>query len=427
MSRLTSLRAVLPLAVVLFQAAPSLAAQDATALLNDVSQRYADAKSYHIEAVEERTITSDLIRHWDKTLTTAISMKDGRYRYEGHSGMGSSIVVSDGTVRWDYHPDDHLYTREAASVSDPPDHIKGPEEMATYNARFLITKMAHMADRVKSASMLHDQTISVNGKKVRCYVVHYAEILQNSDSTLEWDVWIDKSRKTVVKTFSRGKGYAPTGAGGRMPRNNETSILYPVVELDQQEPSSSFQFSAPADAKLVAEFPLAFAHVPAPVDHVDLTGHSAPELQLTSSAGQVTKLSSFHGKPVFIEFWATWCGPCVDLMPALSKLYTETAHKGLVWISIDSDKDSTAADTFLAREHATWPNYHDNDGHYGAVLHRGGIPLGVLIDGEGKITFYKSGYEIGDLRSAIAKLSPEFTSVGATSTKAEDTPAKKVE
>jgi hypothetical protein len=66
-----SLRAVLPLTIVLFQAAPSVA-QDATALLNEVSQRYADAKSYHIEAVEERSSSSELNRDWQKTFMTAV-------------------------------------------------------------------------------------------------------------------------------------------------------------------------------------------------------------------------------------------------------------------------------------------------------------------------------------------------------------------
>src|SRR5665811_2517668 len=82
------------------QSAP---AKDALALLNEVSQRYADAKSYHLEAIEERTSSNELTRHWDKTFLTAIVTADGRYRYEARSGFGSAILVSDAKTDWDYH------------------------------------------------------------------------------------------------------------------------------------------------------------------------------------------------------------------------------------------------------------------------------------------------------------------------------------
>ena len=73
------------LALALPQATQSAPPKDALALLNEVSQGYADAKSYHIEAVEERAYNNELSRHWDRTLLTAIVMPDGRYRYEGRS------------------------------------------------------------------------------------------------------------------------------------------------------------------------------------------------------------------------------------------------------------------------------------------------------------------------------------------------------
>jgi hypothetical protein len=85
----------------------------------------------------------------------------------------------------------------------------------------------------------------------------------------------------------------------------------------------------------------------------------------------------------------------------------------LVWVSIDSDEDASAVAAFLSREHVAWPNYHDQNGLFGKAFHRNGIPLGVLVDAEGKITFYKTGYGITDLRAAIAKLGPEFSSVGS--------------
>jgi len=101
----------------------------------------------------------------------------------------------------------------------------------------------------------------------------------------------------------------------------------------------------------------------------------------------------------------------------LAKLYAETQNRGLVWISVDNDEDPSDVAAYLSKKNLSmpWPNYHDEDGSLGKAFHRFGIPLGVLIDAEGKITFYQSGYEIDDLRSAIAKLGPEFNSVASAS------------
>ena len=77
--------------------------KDALALLTEVSHRYAEAKSYHIEAVQERIYSNALQHSWQKTLFTAIVMPGGRYRYEGRSGYDAAVVVSDGTTQWDYH------------------------------------------------------------------------------------------------------------------------------------------------------------------------------------------------------------------------------------------------------------------------------------------------------------------------------------
>lgn len=329
--------AALPFALALLQASstpPPMPSNDALALLNEVSQRYADAKSYHVEGVEEETTTSELSRHWDKRLLTAIVMSDGRYRYEGRFNYGEALLVSDGTTRWNYHPEDHLYTQQSASNSDNDPwigRVVGPEEMTAYNAKFLVDRLGHTADRLKAATFLPDETITVNGKGIACYVVHYFdEPSEHSPGSRENTAWIDKSRKVVLKTFSRGETYRFTSTGGLVPMSQERTMIYLVMELNQQEPASSFRFLAPSDAKLVSEFPNHLAANTQRAERGDMTGKPAPDVQLKSPDGTVTTLASFHGKPVFVEFWATWCTPCVELMPGLAKLHAETADKGLM-------------------------------------------------------------------------------------------------
>jgi len=326
---------------------------DALGLLNQISQRYTDANSYHIEAVEERTSSNDLHRDWQKTLLTAIVMPGGRYRYEGRSGFGSALLVSDGTTAWTYHIDEHLYTQRSLSATDAEKrHILSEDEFATEKAKNLVSQIGHLAKRLKSATLQADETISLDGHSVECSVVRFSDDdlkTKRPEFKQEQTIWIDKARKVVRKTLSREQTYMILGgAKAHIPINVEKTTIYSVAELDQQEPAASFNFVAPPEAKLTAAFPDAFSKSDTP-EATDLVGKPAPELRLKSSEGRITTLSSLRGKPVFIEFWATWCEPCVDLMPDLAQLYSETAGKGLAWIGIDDDENSSMATAFMSQ------------------------------------------------------------------------------
>ena len=96
--------------------APNASKPDALAPLSEVSQRDADVKSYHIEAIEEETSGNELQPSWQKTMLTAVVASGGRCRYEGRSGYGAAVVVvvSGGATQRTYHLYDHLYTRHPA-------------------------------------------------------------------------------------------------------------------------------------------------------------------------------------------------------------------------------------------------------------------------------------------------------------------------
>ncbi|HEY6369889.1 MAG TPA: hypothetical protein VIX37_04880 [Candidatus Sulfotelmatobacter sp.] len=278
------------------QASQSAPAKDALALLNEVSQRYADAKSYHIEAVEERTTTSELSRSWQKALMTAIAMSGGRYRYEGRSGAGTAIHISDGMRHWDYLPDQKVYTEQTGTNEDSSTkrtHL--PEEITALNAKSVVSVLAHRANVVKSAAFLSDEAISIGAKSTECGVIHYADDdfkVQRRGMNRESTVWIDKSRQVIVKILDREQPLSNRVVNGRIPSAMESTIVYPVMELDPEEPASSFTFVAPDDAKLVEAFSNPFA----PGPRLDLIGKPAAELHLKSAEGRITELSSFRGQ-----------------------------------------------------------------------------------------------------------------------------------
>ncbi|KNH09954.1 Cytochrome c-type biogeneis protein ResA [Candidatus Burkholderia brachyanthoides] len=112
------------------------------------------------------------------------------------------------------------------------------------------------------------------------------------------------------------------------------------------------------------------------------------------ASGTAQPLASFKGKSVVVNFWASWCGPCVKEMPALSAMQREYQKKGItfIWLGVDSEKNVNA---FLQKVHVDYPVYIAGFG--GADLARnfgnnaGGLPFTVVIDAKGTVRSTKLG------------------------------------
>jgi outer membrane lipoprotein-sorting protein len=116
MRRQLSLFAVLTIIGAAATFAQTAAPSESLELLKQVAQQYADAKSYHIELVEERTSSANYSHSWEKTVITAAQSPGDRFHYEGHSGSGNAMKVADGKTVWTYRADEHRYTAKPQPI-----------------------------------------------------------------------------------------------------------------------------------------------------------------------------------------------------------------------------------------------------------------------------------------------------------------------
>jgi cytochrome c biogenesis protein CcmG/thiol:disulfide interchange protein DsbE len=114
-------------------------------------------------------------------------------------------------------------------------------------------------------------------------------------------------------------------------------------------------------------------------------GDNAPPLELKDLFGKIHKIADYKGKALLINFWATWCGPCVDEIPALQELYSKLGKENFEILAIGVDDQEDALREFQKRYALTFPVLIDKDGAVKNKYKLTGVPESFLLDKEGKL------------------------------------------
>ena len=112
-------------------------------------------------------------------------------------------------------------------------------------------------------------------------------------------------------------------------------------------------------------------------------GSRAPGLALVDLDGKPVRLSDYAGKPVVLNYWASWCGPCRDEFPALKDALSAHAADGLVVLGVLFKDDAAPAKDFMSKQGATWTSLADPDGVGAAAYRVVAPPTTFFIDRDG--------------------------------------------
>ena len=112
-------------------------------------------------------------------------------------------------------------------------------------------------------------------------------------------------------------------------------------------------------------------------------GTASIDFTLSDLSGKKVSLSSFKGKLVFLNFWATWCPPCRAEMPSMERLYQKLKGQGLVVLGVDLQEDAKSVQKFVEEHKLTFPILLDSDGRVGTTYGARSIPTTYIIGRDG--------------------------------------------
>ncbi len=253
------------------------------------------------------------------------------------------------------------------------------------------------------------ESITYAGKEnvddVECHV------LSAVGTQMDWKLWIDAGDKPLVRRFvpDLAKAFEKMAAqGGENPLAGikaTNTVSYNDWDLDPKFEADAFAFNVPdgvekADS-LMEMITGGAAGRSAPSPHA-LLGKPAPAIDLELLDGGQLDLASYKDKNVVIlDFWATWCGPCVRAMPIIDKVASKYKDQGVLLFAVNIQESPDEIHEFLKNADLDVNVALDKDGDVARAYMANAIPQTVLVGKDGTVQVVKVGVS-ADLQESLS-------------------------
>jgi len=305
---------------------------------------------------------------------------------------GTGIVAGDGNELVIHHKEPNRY-ESGPSPATIPEIVGKPlvaDVLAAGNADSLTRAFfaddpaATVIDGIQELSLAG--TEQVDGREC----THLVAVTETGG----WDLWVATGDQPVPVRWVPKP--IPMFLGGEN-LDVKSVVTFDQWRIDPASEKSEFTFVPPEGAEKVESLVAAAApkpRPPRPPAH-PLVGKAAPGFNLVGTDGSRFDLAGQKNKIVVLDFWATWCGPCRESLPAIASVGRDYADKGVVFRAVNVKEDGAAVRTFLDETAIDVPVVLDDSGDVASAFRTESIPQTVVIGADGIIQAVHVGAQEG--------------------------------
>jgi thiol-disulfide isomerase/thioredoxin/outer membrane lipoprotein-sorting protein len=363
-----------------------------------VKQNESALRKLHSFQFEDRSTSETLLNGLtitDKSEIAMAALGPGKARFEMKSDDDRILAVSNGESTWISSEGWHEYTtRLAASGLDGLMAELGMEDM-----------MPNFGDVPIAAKTIGEESVTIGGQKHDCWVVEMHIDTMDLPGPGKGKVvdgvmthWFDKKLGIDLQSTFSSKVLA---AEGGLSFEMRSKTVRKSMRIDEAIADSVFVFTPPPGAREVPKLSM-FGGPSSALP--DLAGKAAPQFTLEGLDGRPFALAALKGKPILLDFSATWCAPGRKSMAPVERVYAGHKERGLIVVAVYAGEEREAVEEFLKHEPVPYPVVLDRFMETSRKYNVTAYPTFVLIGADGKIVAHEIGFRDEEtLRAMIEK------------------------
>jgi peroxiredoxin len=388
-------------------------------VIEQLSARFDRVKSFQVDVTSSMIIEAQSSKNDITTHYKISGARPNLLAIRLTAGETGATVVCDGKQLFTYAPGMERYTLSAAPATLEAILHDGMWRLAqmgnapTFAALVLAFRHPqHVMQGITAAEYLGEEQVA----GASCHHLNVAQ------GPIDLALWVATGEHPVLRKVVPDMRRSLKAEGAVLPPGLKISLVgtFDHWQFDRQPEPDAFAFIPPKDAEKVTTL-IEDAHVSGH-EPQQLLGRPAPPFSLKTPEGTQVRLADLleAKKIVVLDFWATWCAPCVEGLPRVAEVVARFKHRGVVFYAINQEEDADTIHEFLKRKQLDLPVLMDTDNEISDEYKAELIPLTVIISPDGRV----QAAHFGVSKDAIAHLEQQLSDLLAGKRLVEDKPEK---